>query len=135
MSLAVRQGLFNALTGSSGLKALVGERIYHEQAPEGAAFPYVIFSQVPSGAKIRSLKKGAAIKRDIWLVKGVDRGSSANKADEIADAIDALLDEGTFTVSGHTMLDVSFYSDVSYPEPDGDQLYRHKGGNYLVVVT
>jgi hypothetical protein len=134
VNLAVRKGLFNALTGSSSLKALVGDRIYFEQAPGGAALPYVIFSKVPSGAKIRSLKKGATIKRDIWLVKGVDRNSSANVADEIADAIDALLDEETFVVSGHTVLDVHLYSDVSYPEPDGDQLYRHSGGNYACVL-
>lgn len=135
MSLAVRRGLFNALSGASSIKALVGDRIYYDQAPAGAQYPYVIFSKVPSGAKIRTLKPGASIRRDIWLVKGVDRNSSADVVDEIADAIDALLDESTFTVSGKTVLDIHLYGDVSFPEPDGDQLYRHAGGNYVVVLA
>jgi hypothetical protein len=95
----------------------------------------VIFSKVPAGPKIRALKKGAAIKREIWLVKGVDRGPSANVADEIADAIDTLLDEETFTVSGQTVIDVHYYGDASYLESDGDQQFKHAGANYAVVVS
>lgn len=134
MSLAIRQGLFNALNGSSAIKAKVEERIYHQQAPEGAAFPYVIFAK-SSGVKIRVLKSGSQLKRDVWLVKAVDRTSSSKLADEIADVLDALLDEGTFTVSGKTVIDLYHVGDVEYVENDGDKSYRHSGATYGVVVA
>ncbi len=134
MSLAVRTGLFNALSASSALKAIVGERIYHQQAPEGARFPYVIFAK-SAGTKTRALKVGAQIKRDVWLVKVIDRSTSSKVAEEAADAIDALLDEGAFTVSGKTVIDVHHVGDIEYVENDGDQEYRHTGGRYGVVVT
>lgn len=134
MSLPVRKGLFDALAGSSSLKAIVGERIYHEQAPEAAAFPYVIFSK-SAGTKTRTLKTGGTVKQDVWLVKAIDRGTSSSKAEEAAETIDALLDEGTFTVSAKTVIDLHHIGDVEYVENSGDQQFRHAGATYAVVLT
>lgn len=36
-------GLYNKLLGDSALAALVGTKIYNSQAPDGTAYPYVIF--------------------------------------------------------------------------------------------
>lgn len=134
MSLPVRKGLYQALVGSTAVKALVNERIYHEQAPESAVFPYLIFSK-QAGTKIRVLKTGKQIKQDVWLVKAVDRNTSSNRADEIAEAVDTLLDESTFTVTGKTVIDLHHRGDVEYVENDGDQQYRHSGANYGVVLS
>lgn len=134
MSLNLRKGLYSKLVSDSAIKALVGERIYYQQAPTGADFPYVIFDKT-TGTKIRALQAKATIKTEVWMVKGVDRSTSSNVVDELADAIDALLDEGTITVSERTVLDLHLVGDFAYPENSGDQQYRHAGGNYAVVLS
>jgi Protein of unknown function (DUF3168) len=134
MSLSVRTTLFNALSGSSDLSAIVSDRIYHEQAEDGAAFPYVIFNKA-SGVKQRTLKKGAQVRQEVWLVKVVARDESTKQAEEGAEAVDALLDESTFAVTDRTMIDLHHVGDVDYPENDGDQQYRHVGARYAVVLS
>lgn len=108
--------------------------IYEDQAPSGAAFPYIIFSHV-IGTKVRAMQTPEAFKRETWLVKAVDRSTSSNLADEVASAIDAVLDGGTLTVSGKTVADLHHVGDVKYPEPRGDQQFRHSGARYRVVLT
>jgi hypothetical protein len=131
---AVRSGLYSKLVNTGAITALVGQRVYHSQAPEGAPFPYVIFSK-SSGVKTRAFQKPEAYKWETWLVKGVDRGTSSNLADEIASAIDATLDGGTLTVSGKTVADLHHVGDVEYVENSGDQQYRHAGASYRVVLV
>lgn len=134
MSLAVRKGLFAKLSETTGITSRVSTRIYHEQAPQGSAFPYVIFSK-SAGVKDRAFSAPEAFKRDTWLVKAVDRSTSSNLADEIAKAIDEALDGQTLTVEGKTVADLNHVGDVEYPETEGDQQYRHSGANYRVVLV
>ena len=131
---ATRTGLYNKLVNDSGLNTLVSQRVYHAEAPEGARFPYVIFSK-SSGVKTRAFQENEAYKWETWLVKGVDRSTSSNLADEVASAIDAALDGGTLTVSGKTVADLHHVGDVEYVEDSGDQQYRHAGASYRVVLV
>lgn len=134
MSIPVRKGIYSKLSAASAVTNLVGERIYHEQAPEGATFPYIIFSKA-SGVKVRAFQTPEAFKRDVWLIKAVDRASSSTKADEVASAIDTTLDGSSITVEGKLNVDLYHVGDVEYVENDGDQQYRHCGANYGFVLT
>lgn len=130
----VRSALYAKLTGTAAINSAVSGRIYFGLAPANATYPYIVFSKV-SGAKTRAFQTPEAFKREVWLVKAVDRGSSANTAESVAALVDTALDGGTVTVSGKRLADLAHVSDVSYPEPDGDQLYHHSGANYAVVTT
>lgn len=134
-------GINSLLKGTSAITSKLGtpvtgfeKAIYEDQAPSGAAFPYIIFSHV-TGTKARAMQTPEAFKRETWLVKAVDRSTSSNLADEVASAIDAVLDGGTLTVSGKTVADLHHVGDVKYTEPSGDQQYKHSGGNYRAVLT
>ena len=77
MSVAVRRALFGKMAGDTTLTNLlatpptgVSKSIYHEQAPEGANFPFVIFSK-SSGTPRYSLAS-LAMDNELWLIKGVD---------------------------------------------------------------
>ena len=128
---AVRNAIFTKL--STALTSLVGSRVYYQQAPTGATYPFAIFSK-QSGTKTRAMGANA-FQSQVWLVKGVDRNTSATTVEAIAAAIDTALDLGTITVAGKTLADLHHVSDVDYLETSGDQEYRHSGGNYRVVLT
>lgn len=133
MSLDVRRALFTKLSEVGGITAKVGTRIFHEQAPPGATYPLVIF-QKSAGTKVRALQTPEAFKRDVWMIKAVDRSTSSNLVDEIAEAIDTL-DGGSLSVSGKVVADLSHIGDVEYLEVDGDQQYRHSGASYRITLT
>lgn len=136
MSLNVRKALYGKLTSTEAItKQLSGSTaVYHEQAPPGAIYPYVIFSKV-SGVKVRAFQTPEAFKRETWMVKAVDRNTTSNLAEGIAEAIDATLDGGSLTVSGKTIADLNHVGDVDYLEDSGDQQYRHNGGRYRLTLT
>jgi hypothetical protein len=138
MSLAVRQGLYSKLKATAAVTTNLGgsiaPRIFHGQAPPDAAYPYIIFSKM-SGAKTRAFQTPEAFKREVWMVKAVDRNTTANLADTIAGTVDAALDGGTITVSGKKLADLAHVSDIEYIEPVDDQTYRHSGATFAVVTT
>lgn len=134
MSINVRKGIYSKLTGASAVTSLVGARIYHQQAPPSADFPFIIFSK-SAGTKVRAMQTPESVRRDTWLVKAVDRNTTANLADAIAGAIDSTLDGGTLTVEGKSVIDLYHVGDVEYIEDDGDQQYRHAGASYSLVLT
>jgi hypothetical protein len=133
VSFAVRQGLYAKLSGTKAITDLVGNRIYHAQAPSAASYPLIILNKqagVPTYAM-----RGEAFKRETWMVKAVDRNTTSKPAEEIAEAVDAALNEGTITVTGKILADLRRTGDVDYIEDDGDQTYRHHGGLYRITLT
>jgi hypothetical protein len=65
----------------------------------------------------------------------VARDTTSSTAEDISKAVDDLLDFGTLTISGGTLLHLARDSDVDYVEVVGDQQYRHHGANYRLVVA
>ena len=133
---AVRQALYSKLTGASAVTDLLATStsVYHGQAPEGAAYPFVIFHQ-QAGTRTRAQGKTTAFVEETWLVKAVDENSTSDTAEAIAEAVEATLANGTLTVTGRTLHDVYPSGDVNYLERDGDRTYRHHGANYRVVTS
>jgi len=141
VSLDVRLGLSAKLANTTSITSKLAsaasgfeKAIYHEEAPAGAAFPYIIFSET-AGSKVRAMQTPEAFKRETWMVKAVDRSTSSRLAEEIADAVDAVLDGGTLSVTNKTVADLCHVGDVDYPETSGDQRYRHKGARYRITLT
>lgn len=126
-----RLAIYNALAASGTLAALVGTRIFFQTIPQGAAYPAVVF-QRQSGRPHRTLS--TYVQDDLFLVKGIATGtSSATAVDEIAEAIDAALDDATLTIAGHDHLSILRESDISYAEVDEGTLWRHRGGLFRLL--
>lgn len=140
MSVAVRRALYGKLSGDTTLTAMLAnpasgysKAIYYEVAPQGAAFPYVIFSK-QSGTPSYALT-ARNFDNDIWLIKAVDRSDSADVADNIASRLDALLTDGTVSISGRTQCYLRRESDVDYSETVDGTTYRHAGSLFRLIYT
>jgi len=130
--------LYTKLTGASSLTSLLNAgtaSVFHRQAPENAAPPYVVFgkqSRVPE----RVIGGGAVAWEDaLYLVKAVVESPSALLAGSIAARIDQTLDQAALTVTDHTHLACHRDSDVDYVEnATGGQVIQHRGALYRIQV-
>jgi len=140
MSVAVRRALYGKLAGDTTLNAILGtpatgysKAIYHQQAPQGAQFPYVIF-QKESGVPTEAFTDPSAMDTDIWMVKAVDRNTSADQAETAAARVVTLLNDASLSISGNTLLYLRRQSDVEYPEVTDGVLYQHAGSLFRLVT-
>ena len=133
---AVRQAIYVKLN-VAGITASLGSgsaSIVYGVAPAeaNAAFPLVVFHKTAGTPVLRM--GGQAFKSHVWLVKAVAKSTSPSAAEDIDKAINDLLDFGTLTITGGTVLHMAREDDVVYTEPVGDIVYRHHGANYRLVV-
>ena len=138
MSVAIRRALYGVMAGDTTLNALLGtpptgfaKSLYYQQAPQGAGFPYVIF-QHQAGTPAYAMAE-RAYENDVWLIKGVDRSTNADPVDTIASRLDALLTDGTLSISGQTQLYLRRESDVSYQETVDGVRYLHSGSLFRLM--
>lgn len=133
MNKAIRKALYAKLSGAESVTKLLSSSsaIYFEQATPEAEYPLVIFSR-SSGTDAYTFAE-RAWRDQLWLVKAVDRSTSANVADEIDAAVDALLTDGTLTISGASLMSMRRASDMPpFAETKDGQMYRHAGGLYKI---
>lgn len=143
-TLANRRALYGKMAGDTTLNGLLAappagfaKSIYYQMAPQAASFPYVIFSK-QAGTPTYALALPTAMDSEVWLIKGVARntpGEVTDSPDSIAARLDALLTDGTLSISGATKLYLRRESDVDYAEPDGDKQYRHAGSLFRLIAT
>jgi hypothetical protein len=140
MSTAIRRALYGKLAGDTTLNNLLGtpaagysKAIYHQQAPDNAPFPFVILSEDVPELPTEAMGDPEALLTDIWLVKAIDRNTSADAAEAIAARIKALLNDATLTISGATHLYLRRQSGIVYPETTDGVQYKHYGGLYRLV--
>lgn len=142
MSVAVRRALYGKLSGDTTLNSYLGtppagksKNIWHQTAGEGAEFPYVIFNK-QSGTPAYTFKTGHAfLDNEVWLVKGVDHNMDSDPVDNIASRLDALLTDGTISISGAVHLYLRRESDVEYAETADGELIRHAGALYRLYYS
>lgn len=139
---AVKRAVYGKLSGDSTLTNLLGtpasgyaKSIYFEQAPQGAQFPYVIFSR--SAGTPRWTFKQEAFREDVWMVKGVDRQSAtsntADTAESIADRVEALLTDASLSISGEGLMWLRPESTVDYAEVVDGVTFRHSGSDFRLI--
>jgi len=89
-SLVADEWLYDTLSANTTIAAAVGTRIYAELAPQGAAFPCIVFSALPSD----DMMAVGAIR--IWEdleynIRVIGQGESLSELQEVAAAIDDVL--------------------------------------------
>lgn len=124
----IRIGLATLLSDDGALSA-ISTGVYHLRAPAEAEFPYVIFNE-QSGLPIRSFRD--ASKNQLWLVKGVCRGSDQGQSEAIDSRCEALLDKQRFAIEGLELLGCERQTDVIYPEDDAGETIFHVGALYRI---
>lgn len=140
MSTPVRRALYGKLAGDSTLNTILGapapgysKAIYHQQAPASASYPFVVF-QKQAGNPTEAFADPSALDTDVWLVKAIDRSTSADSAEAAADRIITLLNDATLSISGHVLLYLRRESDVEYPEVLDGVFYQHVGSLFRLIT-
>lgn len=142
MSTAVRRAVYGKMSSDTTLNNLLGtpapgysKSIYHNSAPANADFPYVVFNKM-SGVPTEAHGDPSAMENDIWLIKGIDSeeaGRTADRVEAVAARLNAVLNDGTLSISGGTLLYLRRQSDVEYAEVTDGVQYVHAGALYRLV--
>jgi hypothetical protein len=128
---ALNSAIYSKLSGGTALAALVGTRIYNQQAPEGAALPYVVFSVQGGGDENLSPHRTRNIVEFVRAYSGV----SAAQAGTIDGQIDALLHLSSLSVTSWTSVWLAREQDLETVEatPAGTSVYM-SGGLYRTII-
>jgi hypothetical protein len=139
VSTAVKRAVYGKLAGDTTLNNLLGtpasgysKSIYYQQAPAGATYPLVIFNK-QSGVPTEAFADPSAFDTDIWLVKAIDKNTTADPAEAIQARLIALLNDTTLSISGGTLLYLRRQSDVEYPELENGVSFKHAGSLFRLV--
>jgi hypothetical protein len=127
--------IYSKLTADAALTALVGSRIYRGVAPEGAAFPFVVFFlMMGTGFDVMGTGTARYITSGQWVIKAVDRNPSASTASSVADRIDAALHGQSGSATGGVVHACTRDEPLAYVEVADGATYQHLGGLYKVFV-
>ncbi len=139
MSTAIRRALYGKLAADMTLTGYLaaapdgmGQNIFHNQAPEDADYPMVVISK-SSGVPTEAFHNPSILETDVWLIKGVDKNTTADKAEQIQARIAALLNDASLSISGGTASYLRRQSDVEYPEIVDGELFLHAGALFRLV--
>lgn len=129
----VRAAIVQTLTADGDVTGQLSSAgaIFHRQASRTAHTPYVVF-QKQSGSR-QNVFGGGGVTEESWLVKAVDYGTSASRAEDIAQAVDEALDGQTVSLSNGLTAYMLHETDVDYAEQVGDETYQHVGAIYRII--
>lgn len=129
---ALNQGIFTQLAGGTALiTALGGTAIYHMQAPDNTALPFVVFSWAGGGDVNQTPSSGLEVVEFIRVYH-----TNAQAAGAIDDLVRARLHQQTLTVTGYTCMWCVREDDYESVEQttSGVPVYT-MGGNYRIAIT
>ena len=102
--------------------------VYNRIAPQGAALPYVIFQWQGGGDENDHPKRSRNL---VYTVKAL--AATVTAAETIDAACDALLHDGSLTISGYSLFWLRREGDVAYGEVnDAGVTVFHSGGMYRI---
>lgn len=134
-SKLIRQAIYEKLNVASLTTLLPSGSagIVHATAPASAQYPICVF-QKQSGITTHLSMGGDAAKSQLWMVKGVAKGTGQSAAEDIDKAATDLLHFGSLNISGADDMYLAREGDIDYPETSGDTQFRHVGGIYRLIV-
>ncbi len=131
---AVEQAIVSALQNNSQVMA-EATAVCYGAGHKDTKFPFVVLAkQARADADVYSFWTRVG-RRQRYVAKAVDLGMSKQRAQTIADAVDAVLTNSQLSVEGWGWLYCRRSGDVEYSEnlPDG-QMAWHVGGIYEITL-
>lgn len=131
----VRTAIQAKLLSDSTLLALLATptSVYHRQMPQTARVPAVIFDKRSSQRRF-TMATSSKFYIDMWAIRGVAFGRTADRAEDIAARLEVLFQDAVLTVSGRSCLDVRLESDIDFPEQVGKEIIQHSGAVWRVTT-
>lgn len=134
-SAAIDSALIGKLLGDATLMAITTDGVYSNIAAPGKT-RFVIVSLLSS--EDEPMFNARAFEVGTYLVKAVIRSTSGADANTAAARIDTLLDGGTMTPTGYTLMNMERTERIRYNEvdpDDADARWQHRGGLYEIAVS
>lgn len=131
----VDNALVAKLGADTALLALMTNGVYWDDAPQGST-KFVVVSLVDEHDE--PMFSGRAFEDATYLVKAVGLGAAGAEVKAAAARIDALLENGTLTVTGYALMTMRREARVRYTEVDdidSSIRWQHRGGRYQVAVS
>lgn len=123
------------LLADATLMAIATDGVYFDVAKPGAKqFVLVSLLDAPDEPKFN----GRAFEVPTYLVKFVALSTTGANVKSAAARIDALLDGGTMTVAGYTIVNMERVERIRLREPneqDASLYWDHRGGHYEVMAS
>lgn len=121
--------IFNALTSAAGT-VLWGQRVYNQQAPQGAVRPFVLFFQVAGGDLNVSPSRMVDVVYQVEVAAEVQADARNG-----ADYLEAALHDQALTVSGWTHIATTLTDyRTRLMNHEGKQYWR-AGGDYRIRLA
>ncbi|WP_036296821.1 DUF3168 domain-containing protein [Methylosinus sp. PW1] len=114
--IALRKAIRVRLSADSALVAALGAAKIYDEAPRGAAAPYVLLSEARLRDWSTSDSRGAEQLLTITVVS-IERGTA--EALTLGDRIVALLDEAPLALEGHVLIDLRHQGSETRREQNG----------------
>lgn len=124
-------------TVDSALATAVGGRIYFQEGPDGAAYPYIIFfpvSQVPE-------YPGGKTMEDMWWQFSIYSTSAGlTEITDILTKLRSLFDDCNLTISGETLIyclrgNLAIVENIEMTTTIGTQMVRHWAQDYAITTV
>ncbi len=130
----VEQWMYTTLAADATVNSIVADRIYADEAPQGALFPMVIFAHIGNVDILRSGSNGRFAK-NIFLVRAIDRNSSVSgNLTTVADRFDVLLLVQNVTVNGVRIAYVQHDQHAIRKDSQDGVPVSYLGSYYLVYT-
>lgn len=123
------------LLADATLAALMPDGVWFDAAKKGAT-KFVIISLINEDDE--QMFNGRAFEDALYLVKAVALETTGANVKAAAARIDALLDGGTLTVAGYSLMRMQRMNRVRITEVDetnADIRWQHRGGHYALQVS
>lgn len=114
--------------GSLGTLGVTGTFRRRKPAGVSAAEPYLIFFE-QADTDVYTLKQ-RAFQRHPYFIECVDRGSSAQRAQNILARVDALLNDAALSISGRTTMYLRREQTIERDEEVSGVTYQRVGASY-----
>jgi len=129
---AMGTALYSTLSGAAALITELGSTaIYQDQAPDGQARPYVVYSHQGGGP---DLITKSDLRNNLWFVRAY--ADTKAKAVTLDAQIDTALNKKTLSVTGWTNFWTVRETDLSLVETQPDNVKVHMAGAlYRIRLT
>lgn len=135
MSNQIRAAIVAKLQADAAVVAAAMGGIWAGLPPEEAeSFPFVtVTTQTP--AAVARVFQEVSHEEAVYLVKAIDRSSSAAAAASLAALCRTALDYQDITITGYSLIGkVVFLQAIEFDEVDDGITYQHQGGLFEVYV-
>jgi hypothetical protein len=120
-------------TGAGGVSTLLGARIYPQRAPQSVTLPCCVI-QLVSATPTNTTGGRRVFKTALVDVHLIAEGASMDALDDIADRVDAVLQNVGGTSGSAAVVELVQDSEQEFTEDDAGKVYMHSIQTYRCAV-